>query len=138
MPRQLTIGEAAKAIGVSADTLRRWAVHLQNDFKARLDWCVTDRPGANHPPVPQVAGELRRTAAPGDEVVLDARGSTDPDGQGLKFEWAFYPEPGSYRGPAPAIRGAASSRASATDGCSRARTAATRGGSCRRGCSPSA
>ena len=24
MPRQLTIGEAAKAIGVSADTLRRW------------------------------------------------------------------------------------------------------------------
>src|SRR5215211_2273122 len=24
MPRQLTLGEAAKAIGVSADTLRRW------------------------------------------------------------------------------------------------------------------
>jgi molybdopterin-binding protein len=24
MPRQLTIGEAAKALGVSADTLRRW------------------------------------------------------------------------------------------------------------------
>jgi hypothetical protein len=24
--------------------------HLQNDFKARLDWCVTDFSAANHPP----------------------------------------------------------------------------------------
>ena len=38
------------------NTLRRWAAHLQNDFKARLDWCVNDYPHANHPPVARVRG----------------------------------------------------------------------------------
>jgi hypothetical protein len=93
-------------------TLARWAVHLQNDFKARMDWCVGDFAEANHPPLPRVEGELRRTVAPGERVVLDASGSTDPDGDELKFEWVYYPEPGSYRGPAPEIEGAGSARAS--------------------------
>jgi hypothetical protein len=96
------------------NTLKRWSVHLQNDFKARLDWCTTNFATANHPPIARVSGELRRSVVSGEQVVLDASGSTDPDGQGLKFEWVLYSEPGSYRGPAPTIRGAASSKASFT------------------------
>jgi hypothetical protein len=93
------------------NTLGRWAAHLQNDFRARLDWCVTDFAGANHPPVARVTGDLRRSAKPGDKVILDASESTDPDHHRLKFEWIYYPEPGSYRGPAPAIEQATSPHA---------------------------
>ena len=90
------------------NTLKRWAVHLQNDFKARLDWCVTDFARANHPPVARVRGRLARTAASGERVVLAARDSTDPDKHRLKFDWIVYPEPGSYRGPVPTIHDASS------------------------------
>jgi len=94
------------------NTLKRWAVHLQNDFKARLDWCVTDFAGANHPPVPQVAGLLRRSVASGDTVVLDASRSSDPDGHGLQFEWAIYPETGSDPRLIPKLRDAAAPQTS--------------------------
>jgi hypothetical protein len=94
------------------NTLGRWAAHLQNDFRARLDWCVTDRAGANHPPAPNVAGNRLRTVRSGDTVRLDARGSTDPDGQPLTFEWSFYPEAGTYRGLLPEITDQNRSRAS--------------------------
>ena len=86
------------------NTLRRWAVHLQNDFKARMDWCVQDFRHANHPPVPRVAGALQRTVVSGESVILDATASTDPDQQLLHFEWIAYLEPGSYRGPAVVIQ----------------------------------
>jgi hypothetical protein len=44
--------------GTSRDnTLARWAAALQNDFRARLDWCVKDRRAANHPPAVRVAGD---------------------------------------------------------------------------------
>lgn len=93
------------------NSLARWAAHLQNDFRARLVWCVSDREHANHPPVPRVDGQVRREARAGDKVWLDARGSTDPDADALKFEWVYYPEPGSHRGPAPTLFGETSPRA---------------------------
>ncbi len=96
------------------NTLRRWAAHLQNDFKARLDWCVNDFAHANHPPLARVRGELRRTVKAGEAVSLDAGESSDPDLQPLRFEWIWYPEPGSYRGPLVEIRDATSPRASFT------------------------
>ena len=34
----------------------------------------------------------------GQHFQLDARGSTDPDGNSLSFLWFHYPEAGSYRG----------------------------------------
>jgi hypothetical protein len=86
------------------NTLRRWAEHLQNDFKARLDWCVKDPAEANHPPEPRVTGSLLRTVVSGEKVFLDASGSTDPDQQRLRFEWIFYPEAGSYGGAYPQIQ----------------------------------
>jgi hypothetical protein len=93
-------------------SLRRWAADLQDDFRARLDWCVRGFTETNHPPAPRIAGPRERTVVPGEEVVLDAGGSTDPDGQALRFEWCMYPETGTYVGPPPEIRGASSPRAS--------------------------
>ena len=80
------------------NTLARWAEHLQNDFRARLDWCMKPREAANHPPVVRLNGEPARRAKPGDVVRLDASTSTDPDGNPLAYEWVWYPEPGTYRG----------------------------------------
>src|SRR5262245_34293644 len=59
------------------NTLKRWAADLQNDFRARLDWCVKPYRKANHPPVVVVNGRggtdvLHRSAGPGDTLVLDA------------------------------------------------------------------
>ncbi|MEW6161639.1 MAG: nucleoside hydrolase-like domain-containing protein, partial [Verrucomicrobiota bacterium] len=92
------------------NSLRRWAVHLQNDFKARLDWCVKDFPDANHPPRPKLDGDSKRVARPGETIVLDASASTDPDGDAMAFEWIFYPEPSGYAGPLPVIENAHSDR----------------------------
>jgi hypothetical protein len=93
------------------NTLKRWATDLQNDFKARLNWCITDYAHANHAPVPRLTGSLQRTVKSGAEVTLDARRSTDPDGNALQFRWELYPEPGTYRGTAPILQDASSARA---------------------------
>jgi hypothetical protein len=96
------------------NSLRRWAEHLQNDFKARLDWCVNEPADANHPPIPRVEGEPARTVPPGARIELDASASADPDGQRLRFDWTYYPEPGTWTGPAPGIEGASTAKASLT------------------------
>jgi hypothetical protein len=85
------------------NTLARWAAHIQNDFRARMDWAAQPRGGANHEPSPILNGaagsrHVALTAAPGETVKLSADGSTDPDGNALGFQWIPYPEPGSYRG----------------------------------------
>ena len=80
--------------------LARWAVALQNDFKARLDWCVAPFEQANHPPQVKVAGEAIRHAKAGERIELDATATKDPDGDALSFDWLVYPEAGSYEGPA--------------------------------------
>jgi hypothetical protein len=69
----------------------RWRSAFQNEFGARMDWCVRPYREANHPPVVRIAGEGRRTAKPGETVTLDARTSTDPDGHALDFRWSIYP-----------------------------------------------
>jgi hypothetical protein len=85
------------------NVLLRWAEDLQNDFRARLDWCVQSAAEANHPPVAVLNGQggtqiLKRTASANVELVLDASGSSDPDGHPLAYEWFSYPEAGTYRG----------------------------------------
>lgn len=85
------------------NTLARWATALQNDFRARLDWCVTAFSEANHPPIVRVRGGAKRIVRIGEKVIMDAGESTDPDGQPLRFEWFIYPEAGSYRGPQPVL-----------------------------------
>jgi hypothetical protein len=75
-------------------TVYRWREDYQNDFAARLDWCVKPYGEANHAPIVQIRGERERAVSPGDEVTLDAGDSTDPDGDGLSFAWSVYPARG--------------------------------------------
>jgi hypothetical protein len=76
-------------------TLQRWATAIQNDFRARLDWCVQPVASANHPPEVRLSGGSQRTVRPGQRIELSVAGSTDPDGQPLRFEWQHYREPGT-------------------------------------------
>ncbi|MBN1506406.1 MAG: DUF1593 domain-containing protein [Sedimentisphaerales bacterium] len=85
------------------NTLARWAADLQNDFRARLDWCVKSVKEANHPPRAVVNGVegkaiLHLAAQPGQMVSLDAGLSQDPDGDALRYGWFVYREAGTYPG----------------------------------------
>ncbi len=85
------------------NTLKRWAAHLQNDFRARLEWCVKPRGSGNHPPRVRLNGLdgdeiIRIKCKPGEWVDLDAMGSADPDGQPLDYEWFIYGEAGTCQG----------------------------------------
>jgi hypothetical protein len=87
------------------NTLARWAADFQNDFRARLDWCVNPPAMANHAPRAVLQGDtsrniLRMTAKPGQVVTLSAAGSTDPDGNAVNTGWLVYPEAGTYQGEA--------------------------------------
>lgn len=79
------------------NTLARFAADLQNDFRARLDWCVRAPADANHPPVPPLRSPNTIDVAPGAELTLDASSTSDPDGDALAFDWWIYREPGTYR-----------------------------------------
>lgn len=61
---------------------------------------------ANHPPVPVLRHAAAITVESGGYFQLDARDSTDPDGDSLAFWWIHYPEAGSYRGAPPRFAGA--------------------------------
>jgi hypothetical protein len=78
----------------------RWAVDLQNDFKARMDWCVKDFLQANHAPDVRVAGAVVREVRSGQTVVVDASASRDPDGNHMELFPLFYPEASGFQ-PAP-------------------------------------
>ncbi|MBI3866850.1 MAG: DUF1593 domain-containing protein [Planctomycetia bacterium] len=78
------------------NTLKRFAADLQNDFKARLDWCVKPKTEANHAPIVSVAGPRRQTVKAGAVVPLDASATRDPDGDKLTYRWWMYREPGTF------------------------------------------
>ena len=83
-------------------TVARWRKAYQNDFQARMDRCVSLT--ANRNPIAVVNGDssqeiIRRNAAAGGTVKLDAGGSSDPDnGQTLSWKWWVYQEAGSFAG----------------------------------------
>jgi len=92
------LGEPKGCLGGTTNrdaTLARWAADLQNDFRARMDWCVKPFAQANHPPLVRIRTGTRRTVKSGETIVLDASESTDPDGQPLSFEWFIYREAGT-------------------------------------------
>jgi hypothetical protein len=78
-------------------TLWRWRNDFQNDFSARMDWCTKSYKEANHPPVPALGIPDQLTVKSGEGFVLDAGGTTDPDGDNLSYLWFHYPEAGSYK-----------------------------------------
>ncbi len=86
-------------------TIWRWRGHFQNDFAARMDWCVADRyEKANHNPRLVLNGDrstqvLRLKAKSGETVKLSADGSDAGDaGQTVKLSWWIYQEAGSITG----------------------------------------
>jgi hypothetical protein len=78
-------------------TLWRWRDDFQNDFAARMDWCIKSYQEANHPPVPVLGHSEQITVKSGESFGLDASGTFDPDGDNLTFLWFNYPEAGSYK-----------------------------------------
>jgi hypothetical protein len=67
----------------------RWVPAAQNDFAARMDWCVKGFKEANHAPVAKMKGALMRNAKAGETVKLEAT-ATDPDGDTLTCKWWQY------------------------------------------------
>jgi hypothetical protein len=87
------------------NTLKRWAADLQNDFRARMNWCVRPFAEANHPPDVILNGDRSRRpliidVPAGSRAHLSCAGSSDPDGNELTYEWFVYQEAGTYRGRA--------------------------------------
>ncbi|MDQ8205303.1 nucleoside hydrolase-like domain-containing protein [Pelagicoccus sp. SDUM812003] len=83
----------------NAVTLWRWRDDFQRDFAARMDWCLTSYEEANHPPTPRLNHAEELTVKSGQQVTLDAYGSSDPDGDSISFLWFNYPEAGTYTKP---------------------------------------
>jgi hypothetical protein len=76
----------------------RWIDALQNDFAARADWCVKSYEQANHPPVVKLAHAWDMKVRPGNRVSLSAKGTSDPDGDELTYQWWQYYEVDTYDG----------------------------------------
>ncbi len=81
-------------------TVSRWRPAFQNDFQARMDWCVLPYEKANHNPVAVVMGDETRDilwveANQGDTLTFSALDSYDMDGDQLDFTWWTYPEAGT-------------------------------------------
>jgi hypothetical protein len=78
-------------------TVYRWRPDFQNDWAARMDCCVKNYEECNHAPVAVVNGSKDRkpliiNVNKGDNIILDASQSFDPDNNELSFEWLVYPE----------------------------------------------
>ncbi len=78
-------------------TLWRWRDDFQNDFAARMDWCIKPYQEANHAPVSVLSHPEEITVKSGEGFGLDAFNSYDPDGDNLSFLWFQYPEAGSCK-----------------------------------------
>jgi hypothetical protein len=76
----------------------RWIDVIQNDFAARVDWCVKPYEEANHPPVVKLNHAVDLKVKPGETVKLSAKGISDPDGDSFNIRWWQYTEADTYPG----------------------------------------
>jgi hypothetical protein len=85
-------------------TVWRWREAFQNDFAARMDWCIASSFNkANHNPVVVINGYAGKDvvaikSTPGTKLTLSAKGSSDPDRHKLAYRWFLYREAGNYKG----------------------------------------
>lgn len=80
-------------------TLWRWREDFQNDFAARMDWCIKSFQEANHPPVIVLGNPEEITVKTSESIGFEANNTYDPDGDNISFLWFNYPEAGSYKKP---------------------------------------
>jgi hypothetical protein len=82
--------------------IKLWNNGYNNDFAARMDWSISSNYGdANHHPCAVLNDDSTRqvlylNVSAGSAVVLNAQGSSDPDGDTLAYAWMFYKAPGTY------------------------------------------
>lgn len=88
-------------------TIWRWREQFQNDFAARMDWCVAEHyEDANHNPRPVLNGDASTAvlvipAKSESTVPLSAIGTTaGDDGQSVRVAWWIYEEAGDIHGAA--------------------------------------
>ena len=113
-PRRIWSNNASSRDTVTADngqtvtsdqaTIWRWREQFQNDFAARMNWCVaTDYTNANHNPIAILNGDrtknvLTLSVTNGATVALNAEGTSDPDGNAVHATWWVYHEVGNSWG----------------------------------------
>lgn len=81
----------------------RWRTDFQNDFAARMDWCVQPFDRANHPPIVVIDNDYTTNviyleSKPGQTLTFSGEKSIDPDGDQLTYQWWVYPEASTYKG----------------------------------------
>lgn len=77
-------------------SLSRWFTDIQNDFAARIDWCLSDNEdNINHAPSVRVEQGIDINAKPGEKVTLTAKGE-DIDKDNLTYKWWRYFEADTY------------------------------------------
>ena len=100
---QWTDPETGKTYNDVWTPIQRWRRAYENDFQARMEWCVKDFKDAHHNPIAALNGDLTRkvvylTAGAAERITLDASASGSPDKDALDFRWFPYPEAGTYKG----------------------------------------
>ncbi len=76
-------------------TIWRWRSAFQNDFFARMDWCIAKHYNeANHPPIVRFLHDSILTIQSGSKITLSGT-AIDPDGDSLHYHWMVYKEVGS-------------------------------------------
>ena len=98
--RDAVVGVDGRTYVSDQATIWRWRAAFQHDFAARMDWTVKPPREANHNPAVVVNGRagtapLAIAARVGVPVALDAAGTRDPDGNGVRYRWFHYPEAGT-------------------------------------------
>ena len=96
--RDTVVGTDGQEHTTDQATIWRWRNAFQRDFAARMAWASGS--GSNHNPRVVVNTEsgtapIVLTTAVGAPVLLDAAGTTDPDGHALAYRWFYYPEAGT-------------------------------------------
>jgi hypothetical protein len=85
-------------------TIWRWREQYQNDFAARMNWCIAENfTNANHNPIAVLNGDhtknvLTISTTNDATVALSAEGTSDPDGNAVRVTWWIYPEAGNISG----------------------------------------